>query len=74
VAAPSRIGLLGDVHAEDGTLDMALRFFADAGVDHDPCIAVVDLAGAEATYLDVDGSTRMGRKETVPLPPPRGAH
>jgi putative phosphoesterase len=32
-APPSRIGLLGDVHAEDEALDLALRVFADEGVD-----------------------------------------
>ena len=40
---------------------------------HDPCLALVDLVRAEVTYLDVDGGTRIGRRETVPLPPPRGA-
>jgi hypothetical protein len=33
VAAPSHIGLLGDVHADDEALDVAMRFLADAGVD-----------------------------------------
>jgi predicted phosphodiesterase len=41
--------------------------------DHDPCFSLVDLVRAEVTYLDVDGGRRVGRKETVPLPPPRGA-
>jgi predicted phosphodiesterase len=40
---------------------------------HDPCLSLVDLVRAEVTYLDVDGGRRIGKKETVPLPPPRGA-
>jgi predicted phosphodiesterase len=40
--------------------------------DHAPCVSIVDLARAEVTYLDVEGRARLGRKETVPLPPPRG--
>jgi hypothetical protein len=41
--------------------------------DHGPCISAVDLAYAEVTYVDVDGGASVGREETVPLPPPRGA-
>jgi predicted phosphodiesterase len=41
--------------------------------DHDPCLSIVDLARAEVTYVDIDGGARMGRKQTVPLPPPLGA-
>ncbi len=41
--------------------------------DHEPCISVVDLVRAEVTYIEVHGSNRVGGKETVPLPPPRGA-
>jgi Calcineurin-like phosphoesterase superfamily domain len=40
---------------------------------HDPCISIVDIAGAQVTYLDVQEGKRIGRRETVPLPPPRGA-
>ncbi len=60
VSAPSRIGLIGDIHAEDEALDLALRVFADAGVDvvmavgdivdgrgsADRCCALLDEAGA----------------------------
>jgi predicted phosphodiesterase len=41
--------------------------------EHEPCFALVDLASSEVTYLDVRPDGRVGRKETVPLPPPRGA-
>jgi predicted phosphodiesterase len=41
--------------------------------DHDPCISIVDLARAEVTYVDIEGGSRVGRKETVPLSPPPGA-
>jgi predicted phosphodiesterase len=41
--------------------------------EHDPCFSLVDLARGEVTYFDVHGGGRVGRKETVPLPPPRGA-
>jgi predicted phosphodiesterase len=41
--------------------------------DHEPCFSLVDLVRAEVTYFDVARGTRVGRKETVPLPAPRGA-
>ena len=41
--------------------------------DHDPCISLVDLVRAEVTYIELHGGSRVGGKETVPLPPPRGA-
>ena len=41
--------------------------------EHDPCFSVVDLGRAEVTYFDVHDGEHMGRKEVVPLPPPRGA-
>ena len=40
---------------------------------HDPCISIVDIPRGEVTYLDVQEGKRIGRRETVPLPPPRGA-
>ena len=33
VTAPSRFGLIGDIHAEDKALELALRVFVDGGVD-----------------------------------------
>ncbi|MEP7124264.1 MAG: metallophosphoesterase family protein [Byssovorax sp.] len=41
--------------------------------DHEPCFGLVDLAGAEVTFFEVLSSGRVGRKETVALPPPLGA-
>jgi predicted phosphodiesterase len=41
--------------------------------DHDPCFSLVDLVSTEVTYFDVDGGKRVGRTETMPLPPPRGS-
>jgi putative phosphoesterase len=40
---------------------------------HDPCISLVDIPGAKVTYLEVQEGKRIGRRETVPLPSPRGA-
>ena len=40
---------------------------------HDPCFLIVDLATREATYFDLGADHRVERKETLPLPPPRGA-
>jgi putative phosphoesterase len=39
---------------------------------HDPCISLVDVSRAQVTFLDVLDGKRIGRRETVPLPP-RGA-
>jgi predicted phosphodiesterase len=39
---PARLGLLGDLHAEDAALDLALRVFADEGVDR--VLSVGDVA------------------------------
>jgi predicted phosphodiesterase len=41
--------------------------------EHSPCFTLVDLARGEVTYFDVYPDGRVGRQETVPLPPPRGA-
>lgn len=40
---------------------------------HQPCFLIVDLAAREATWFDLGPGQRIGRKETQPLPPPRGA-
>ena len=41
--------------------------------EHEPCFAVVDLAGQEVTYFDLHPGGRVHRQASVPLPPPRGA-
>jgi predicted phosphodiesterase len=41
--------------------------------EHEPCFSLVDLARDEVTYFEVLGGGRVGRKETVPVPAPRGA-
>ena len=40
--------------------------------EHEPCFSLVDLARGEVTYFEVQGGERIGRRETLPLPPPRG--
>lgn len=40
---------------------------------HEPCFLLVDLATREATWFDLGSDLRIARKETQPLPPPRGA-
>jgi predicted phosphodiesterase len=41
--------------------------------DHDPCFGLVDLARDEVTYYEIHPGGRIGRTETRPVPPPRGA-
>jgi predicted phosphodiesterase len=41
--------------------------------EHEPCFAIVDLDRLEVTYIDVVHGDNLGRREVVPLPPPRGA-
>jgi predicted phosphodiesterase len=57
-----KVGVVGDIHAEDASLDVAIRFFEDAGVDQvmsvgdivdgpgdaDLCCALLKRAGAVA--------------------------
>jgi predicted phosphodiesterase len=44
---PARLGLLGDLHAEDGALGLALRVFADEGVDR--VLSVGDIAAGRGS-------------------------
>ena len=65
-SAPGRIGLIGDIHAEDATLALALRVLADAGADQIMAVGdIVDGRGsvdrccallAEANALVVRGN------------------
>jgi len=80
VIAPSRIGLIGDVHAEDEALELALRVFADAGVD--VVMAVGDIVDREAhtsVYVDIvasaaspEGSTWVGSHPRLDMRASRG--